>query len=207
MKAKRATPDWDAIYRDYRPGILSNVEIGKAHNVSEGAIRKRAKLKGWQKDLTGAVRVRVQEKLVRDEVRTPGASDEEIVEEKSEQLAAVLKLHRRDVGTSQRLVALFQSQLEEAATIRNEIEEAIIEDTEGGGDGKPDIKRRNAMLKAVSLSTHAGVLRDLALAQKNLIALERQAFNIDEKASGGDPLSEILDEVARRAVSLVSEGE
>ena len=193
--AKRATPDWDAIYRDYRPGILSNVEIGKAHNVSEGAIRKRAKLKGWKKDLTGAVRERVREKLVRDEVRTPGASDAEIIEEKSDQLTAVLKLHRKDVGTSQRLVALFQGQLEEAATSRNEIEESIIDDTEGGEDGKPDIKRRTAMLKAVSLPTHAGVLRDLSLAQKNLIALERQAFNIDDDSGGGGSVEDRLAEL------------
>ncbi|MNG38877.1 hypothetical protein D3C84_1267350 [compost metagenome] len=39
------------------------------------------------------------------------------------------------------------------------------------------------MLKAVSLPLHAGVIRDLSTALKNLIPLERQAYNLDEVSS------------------------
>jgi hypothetical protein len=46
------------------------------------------------------------------------------------------------------------------------------------------------MLKAVSLPTHAGVLRDLSIAQKNLIYLERQAFNLNDKEDA-DPVEKI----------------
>jgi len=40
--------------------------------------------------------------------------------------------------------------------------------------------RRAAMLKAVSLSAHAAVLKDLATVYKTFIALEREAFNVDD---------------------------
>jgi hypothetical protein len=43
----------------YRPGI------GRQHSLSDTAIRKRAKANGWTRDLSGAVRSRVRESLVR----------------------------------------------------------------------------------------------------------------------------------------------
>jgi len=36
------------------------------------------------------------------------------------------------------------------------------------------------MMRAVSLPMHSGVIRDLSVAQKNLIGLERQAFGITD---------------------------
>ena len=68
-------PDWEAIHAEYRAGQLSNVMLGKKYGVTEGAIRKRAKAEGWQKDLADAVRQQVKEKLVRDEVGAPTARD------------------------------------------------------------------------------------------------------------------------------------
>uniref|UniRef100_A0A6H1ZM74 Putative terminase n=1 Tax=viral metagenome TaxID=1070528 RepID=A0A6H1ZM74_9ZZZZ len=197
-KATRKPIDWDAIEREYRAGQFSNVEIGKRFNASEGAIRKKAKAEGWKKDLAEKVRKQVREKLVRSEVREPNASDKEIVEETAERGAAIIKLHRKDVQKSQQLVQLFQGQLEEAATKRDDIEDEIFKETASGEeDGKPDIKRRNMMLKAVSLPAHAGVLRDLTVAQKNLIYLERQAYNLDDdKEKAGDALTSLMERIA-----------
>jgi hypothetical protein len=49
----------------YRPGAW----IGRQRSLSGTAIRKRAKANGWTQDLSGAVRSRVRESLVREEVR------------------------------------------------------------------------------------------------------------------------------------------
>lgn len=171
------TPDWEAIHAEYRAGQLSNVLLGKKHGVSEGAIRKRAKAEGWQKDLAGAVRERVREKLVREEVREPNVRDEVIVETAASTGAEVVRRHRRDIAKGHGLVNILFQQLEAAATNREEIEDAIFEETKGDDN----TQRRTRMLKAVSLSTHAGVLRDLSTALKNFIPLERQAFNLDEQ--------------------------
>lgn len=182
---KRKKIDWESIAKEYRAGQLSNVEIGKNYGVTEGAIRKRAKKDGWQKLLANQVRVRIQEKLVRDSVRLPNTSDEEIVEETAERGANIIKLHRRDISKSQGLVTLFQDQLQEAAISRDDVEETISNETRNE-EGKIDVKRRNAMMRAVSLPAHAGVLRDLSVAQKNLVYLERQAYSISDDSGGDD---------------------
>jgi hypothetical protein len=51
--------------QEYRAGQLSIREIGRQHGLSDTAIRNRAKAKGWTRDLSGAVRSRVREELVR----------------------------------------------------------------------------------------------------------------------------------------------
>jgi hypothetical protein len=49
MSVERET-DWIAIEGAYRANILSTRAIGRDNGVSEGAIRKRAKERGWQRD-------------------------------------------------------------------------------------------------------------------------------------------------------------
>ncbi|HHG4356353.1 TPA: hypothetical protein ACPWEY_000041 [Pseudomonas aeruginosa] len=169
-------PDWDAIHSEYRAGQLSNVMLGKKHGVTEGAIRKRAKAEGWQKDLAGEVRHQVKEKLVREEVRAPSARDKDIVEAAANTGVDVVRRHRRDIAKGHGLVNLLFQQLEQAATVRDELEDAVMDETAGDENSQ----RRNRMLKALSLPTHAGVLRDLSTALKNLVPLERQAYNLDE---------------------------
>ena len=172
-----AAPDWDAIHAEYRAGQLSNVMLGKKYGVTEGAIRKRAKAEGWQKDLADAVRQQVKEKLVRDEVRAPNARDREIVEAAATTGADVVRRHRRDISKGQDIVSMLFGQLEEAATNRAELEDAIEEETKND----ETTRRRTQLMRLVSLASHAGVLRDLSAAMKNLIPLERQAYNLDEQ--------------------------
>lgn len=186
--SERKQIDWEAIYREYRSGQLSNVEIAKQFGISEGAIRKRAKKDGWKRDLSDQVRKRVREKLVRDEVRGSDASDEQIIEEASERGANVQRLHQKSIQSAQVVVDILKDQLKGAAGNREDIEGAIFDETKEDGDAK----RRNAMMKAVSLPTHAGVLRDLSVAMKNLIPLERQAYNLDEDGRRPDPPEEII---------------
>ncbi|OEC43130.1 hypothetical protein A7D27_09935 [Pseudomonas sp. 1D4] len=170
-------PDWEAIHAEYRAGQLSNVMLGKKYGVTEGAIRKRAKAEGWQKDLADAVRQQVKEKLVRDEVRAPNARDREIVEAAATTGADVVRRHRRDISKGQDIVSMLFGQLEEAATNRAELEDAIEEETKND----ETTRRRTQLMRLVSLASHAGVLRDLSAAMKNLIPLERQAYNLDEQ--------------------------
>lgn len=172
-----AAPDWDAIHAEYRAGQLSNVMLGKKYGVTEGAIRKRAKAEGWQKDLADAVRQQVKEKLVRDEVRAPNARDREIVEAAATTGADVVRRHRRDISKGQDIVSMLFGQLEEAASNRAELEDAIEEETKND----ETTRRRTQLMRLVSLASHAGVLRDLSAAMKNLIPLERQAYNLDEQ--------------------------
>lgn len=57
--------DWEAIEREYRAGQLSIREVARKHGVSDTAIRKEAKAKGWKRDLADKVRKAVREEVFR----------------------------------------------------------------------------------------------------------------------------------------------
>jgi hypothetical protein len=50
MAANKKEPDWVAIEGEYRAGVHSLRAIAEKHGITEGAIRKRAKAKGWLRD-------------------------------------------------------------------------------------------------------------------------------------------------------------
>lgn len=186
--------DWEAIEREYRAGVLTNREIARRHHISEGAIRKKAKEKGWTKDLTARVREKVRTELVRTPVRTPEGGDEartekEIVDDAAAAVVALVREHRADLREGREMAATLLSQLRAAAGNRDALEDLIIVSTVNADTGVGAAKtaaqaQRKAMLAAVSLPSHVGALRDLSNILKNLIPLERQAFNVDD---GGPP--------------------
>lgn len=75
MSERKAT-DWGAIERDYRAGILSLREIAaKDGNVTEGAIRKKAKGQGWTRDLSAKIKAKADDLVRKEEVRTQVRSE------------------------------------------------------------------------------------------------------------------------------------
>ena len=169
--------DWEAVERDFRVGQLSNRMIAEKYGVSETAIRKRAKTHGWSKDLTEKVRQEVRNQLVRTEVRTFSASDREVVEVAAATGAQVVRTHRKDIRTAADIVGLLMGQLLDAASNREDLAEAIEGETADDETGH----RRARLYRAISLQSHAAIVRDLSTAAKNLVALERQAYNLDEQ--------------------------
>ena len=202
--SQKAKYPWDTIYKEYRTATYSDAELARRHGCSRKAIQKRVAKEGWTRDISKAVGEIVRAKLIKEDAKVAGtvagrnAGDEtEQVELAAETRTNVVKLHRKDVAKSQSLVQLFQGQLYEAATKRDEIEETIVDETKSE-EGKAEQKRRNMMLKAVSLPAHAGVLRDLSVAQKNLIYLERQAYNLDDTDGSDDAPDSIVITVNRK---------
>ncbi len=174
--------DWEAIEAEYRSGAVSNAELGRKYDVSEGAIRKRAKRDGWTKDLTAKVQTAVRDKLVRAEVRAPNArtssrTEAEIIEAAAETAVQVVQVHRRDVRNGRLICAKLFGELLDTTDNREIIAESI--DSETQDDLSPT--RRNQMMKAISLPTRARAMLDLSAAMKNLVAVERQAFSLDDK--------------------------
>ena len=158
--------DWEAIERDYRAGMLSVREIARRHDITEGAIRKRAKAEAWVRALADKVRAAVREKLVRADGTQNGthqqrASDAEVVEAASQVGVEVRLTHRRDLHQLRSIGSVLASRL--AAYLNGEETDGpFMGDKESPGD----------------------LFEKLARVKSRLIPLERQAFNLDE-AEGG----------------------
>ena len=175
--------DWDGIESEYRAGVASIREIARKHDISDAAIRKRAKAGGWERDLSEQVQERVRSKLVRAEVRNAHArTDAEIIEAAAETAVQVVQIHRRDVRHGRLICARLFDELQDTTDNRDVIAESI--DSETQDDLSPT--RRNQMMKAISLPTRARAMLDLSAAMKNLVAVERQAFSLDDKEKKDD---------------------
>lgn len=188
--------DWEALGVEYRAGAVSVRELARKYDVSEGAIRKKAKANQWERDLTEKVQERVRSKLVRSEVRTTNARTEaEIIEAAAETAVQVVQIHRRDVRNGRMICARLFAELQDTSANREIIAECIESETQD--DTSPT--RRNQMMKAISLPTRARAMLDLSAAMKNLVAVERQAFSLDDKQDKQDGKTVVMNMSRRRS--------
>ncbi len=202
MKAPaKPVTDWEAVEKIYRAGLLSIREIGKAHSVSEGAIRKKAKTQRWERDLSAKVEAKVRSELVRSEVRTSDPrTDNEIIEQAAATVVQVVRSHRSRITQGNALVELLTNQLLDVAGKREEFENAIevlcADDTNNN--------RRSMLNKAVSLEKHAQIAVNLAAATKTWVGLERQAFGIkDDAEKPTDTLTDFLASINGSSLQVV----
>lgn len=175
---ERKPTDWEAIEREYRAGQLSVSEIARQHGISHTAINKKAKAKGWTRNLAARVREEVSERLVSDGVSA--ASARETIDAAAARAVDVVRSHRADITKGRKIAqTLFDELADGSDPVNREIIEEEIE-AETAGDGPSAARRRAMMLRAVSLPSRAGTLLNLSSVIKTLIGLERQAFNLDE---------------------------
>lgn len=184
--------DWERIEQEYRAGQLSIGEVARQHGVVTGAIHNRAKRYSWTRNLAAAVRQAVQAKLVTDGVTddVTGPHAQEAIERAAVRGVEVVRQHRKDISTGRLIVASLMEELTQASERRDEIEEEVELETAGDRD----TKRRNLMLRAVSLPSRAGVIRDLSGAMRNLVGLERQAFSLDVEGGSAPGVQNMTDE-------------
>lgn len=177
-KEKRTPPDWPIIEAQFRTGVLSLRVIAGQHGIGESAIRWKAKADGWQRDLAPKVRKKAKEELLRDPAAQEAAqrSAKEVETQAVQTIVAVVRGHRSMLKRAQDTLEGLLTELQETADNRKEIEAAI--DAETAQD--KDTKRKAMMLRAIALPSRTGVMLNLSAAAKNLIGLERQAFNIDD---------------------------
>ncbi|GJD70510.1 hypothetical protein MMMDOFMJ_3459 [Methylobacterium gnaphalii] len=180
-KAKKPI-DWAGVERNYCKTELSIREIARWYGISDKAIRLRAKDKKWPPRGEGAPQATPQPAQTISDVVEP------IVERIRTAPTAVDASPEAIIDRGQKLAVRMLAELEEGTAYIGEIEEAIEDFTPGKNDGK----RRDAMLKAVSLSSRAGTLKNLELAAKTFAEsaapagkkAQRQA-SADQTASSG----------------------
>jgi len=189
----RRRADWEAIERDYRTGQFSDQELADKHGnvVSRQAISKRAKLQGWQKDLSVEVRRATKAKLIAEQVAERVAEEVagkvarngnatiEAVLAAAETNKQVILSHRRDIGKLSTLALSLVNQIETAAN-------------------EPAAEKKLPLGDLVLMAQRAG--QTLGRLQQ----MERVAFGLDEPddPAGAAGVSSLTD--AQRAARLAS---
>lgn len=171
--AKRKKLDWEGIERDFRAGILSIIEIARRNGCSDAAIHRKAKQFGWTRALDDKVRLRARAKLVRDELRKASAetSDEDVIEEAAETIAAIQRLHRKDIRQLREL----ESKL--IAELLGDPTKLYVTQYQG------EIVEKELCLTA---SERAQAANNLANVQHKRIQLERQAYSMNDQDTNED---------------------
>lgn len=180
MTTEKPATDWEGIEREYRAGQISEAAIARQFGVSRAAIQKRAKKNNWSRDLTEKVRQEVAARLVAEGLQPQ--REAATVEQAATRGVQLVLGHRSGLARLRTIAEKLAGQLDADSDDIKEIEAAIGDETAGDKSGE----RRARMLKAVSLGSRAGIAQQLSQVLKNLIPLERQAFNLDEKGSDPD---------------------
>ncbi|ELB3891643.1 hypothetical protein LLY23_04580 [Morganella morganii] len=199
--AKR--PDWEAIESAYRAGVMSLREIASQHDISEGAIRKRAKRDDWSRDLNAKIKARsddmVRKQEVRRQVRSETALSERVlIEATAEVITNVRMEHRGDIRRARELAnVLFDELSAECADVAalEKLGELMIEPDDNGRD------KLNELYHAViSLPERVKSAKALSETLKNLIGLERQAYGLDDMQPNktASQLSDLMDELSSK---------
>ncbi|MEJ5903799.1 hypothetical protein V7V80_03790 [Pseudomonas kermanshahensis] len=200
-------PDWEAIERAYRAGVLSVREIAAAHEVSHTAINKRAKRDGWGRDLKAKIKAKADALVSRREVSTEVSSkqaetEREIIELNAEVIANIRMAHRGDISRSRRLTNKLLDELESLTDEQGTIKELIDQLKDGDHEDGEAMADVLALAKKMSaLPARTKTMKELAETLKTLVALERQAYDLDVKQGGSEEetLSKLMDELSKDA--------
>ena len=160
---EKPATDWERIEAEYRAGQLSVSEISRQFGpITEGAIRKRAKRDGWQRDLSEQVRRAARSEAVRAQVRTDlsrePADDAEIVSAAATRGAKAIEGH---LARAERIKAL-------ADKLTTELERYMR--------GEPT----SVSIFVAKADSPATIIRTLADTAERVQKIERQALNLDD---------------------------
>jgi len=111
-------------------------------------------------------------------------AETEIVEANATLQATIRREQRRDITRSRALVMSLLAELEhqtENAGLYERLAELLYDKDADGDSAKDQAKRIEAFQKALSLGGRVGTMKQLADALKVMVALEREAFGIDER--------------------------
>lgn len=181
--APKPNADWESVEREYRAGVLSVREIGKAAGLSHVAVLKKAKREGWTQNLAARVKEAVTTKLVTADVTI--GNQREIIEAVALRSVDVILAHRKDIAKLRTMATGMTAELE--------------------ADAEKPAKER------MSLKERASIIESLSRTTARAVVLERQAFGLDddtkapdsvEAADASSPRGEIERRLARLAAAV-----
>lgn len=203
----RAAPvvtDWERIELDYRAGIKSLREVADGSGVSHVTISKRAKKFGWVRDLKAKIQAQADELVnkatVNKGVNTLQAvSERDTVNANAQAIADVKLAHRSDIQRTRGITMSLLYELEcqtgaDNVAMLEQLGELMRSEDDQGNDRLNDLYQ-----KIVSLPGRAKTMKDLGESLRVLVALERQAFGLDDKDNRPvDALTSLIEGITSR---------
>ncbi len=189
------TPDWAVIEADYRAGIKPLRQIAEENGITHGAINKRAKKQDWERSLAAKIKAKadalVSKAAVSTEVSTAQLVTEKAVVEANATMQYQIRMeHRADIKRSRSLFQNLLGELELTGSHAEEIEKLFEMVHEAPAEDAPAAERQSytrlcKMLNDVlSIPGRVDSGKKIVEMLKNLVALEREAFGIDDKSKG-----------------------
>ena len=202
---KSAAPDWERIELDYRAGVKTLRQIADEHGISHGAINKRAKRDGWERDLAAKIQAKADALVSKAAVSKPVSTEtrvaeREVIEANATAMADVLLAHRRDIQRSKSIVMRLLDELEQQTGLENvalleELGELLRSEDDNGQDKLNDLYH-----KIIRLPERAKTMKLLADSLRVTVDMQRQAFSMDAKGAipeGGSGTARIAVEFVR----------
>ncbi|MGZ4968026.1 MAG: hypothetical protein ACXV8O_01305 [Methylobacter sp.] len=179
--------NWNAIELDYRAGQLTLRVIAEKYGITHGAINKRAKRDGWERDLSGKIKQRAEALVSKIEVSKAVSNEKrilekDIIETNATMQANIILSHRSNITRYRNLCEALLSELEiqtgECITFE-ELGEMMHSPDDKGMDKLNELYR-----KVISTPSRVDSTKKLSETLKTLIGLERQAFGLADNSNG-----------------------
>ncbi|WP_230847636.1 hypothetical protein [Comamonas testosteroni] len=160
VAGKAAPADWERIELDYRAGIKTLRQIADENGITHGAVNKRAKRDGWERDLSEKIQRKVDalvsKAAVSSEVpKETRAAERAVVDANAQAIADVRLAHRRDIHRARRITNALLDELEQQAdadtvALLEQLGENMRNSDENGIDRLNDLYH-----KVISLTEYA----------------------------------------------------
>lgn len=188
-KPTKPRVDWEAVEREYRAGVRSLRDIASEFGCTEGAIRKKAKEKSWERDLSAKIAAKadalVRKHEVRNEVRSEtDVSERQTIESNAQMLADIVLNQRTNVKRAMAVVVALWNEIEAAGDYTEEfrrVGELMRSEDEFGQDRLNDM-----YVAAIAMPQRVKNVKLLADALKVLIELQRKILKLDDDKAAGD---------------------
>nr|DAQ81584.1 MAG TPA: hypothetical protein [Caudoviricetes sp.] len=201
--------------RDYRTGTFTDEELGSKYGRSRQAITKMAKVKGWKKDLSSAVRQATRASLIAH------AATEKVAEQVAAGSNATVDAVVIAAETNRRVILDHRDDIRRARLLSNQLmsELELITVTPGKVTKLVDTLQADEQLTATETLEARQVLGELMKLPQRILSftrltqamgrvqpLERRAFGMDDDVPPppDDELTELSDEeLDRRTEELL----
>ena len=113
----KAAPDWERIELDYRAAIKTLRQIADENGITHGAINKRARRDGWERDLSEKIAAKADALVSKAAVSTEVSkeariAEKQVVDANAQAVASVRLEHRKDIHRGRRIANALFDELE-----------------------------------------------------------------------------------------------